>query len=272
MTPLLTMLVSGAAVAFWICGPLAVIGGLGMVLSRKAVHSALFLALTMVNLGVIYASQDAPFLFVVQIIVYTGAIMMLFLFVVMLVGVDRTESAVETIKNHRWASIAATLGFAILVVAGLGQAITSGVVGLDDANTAHGGNVQGIAALLFNRYVFAFEATAALLITAAVGAMVLAHGERLRPKPTQKQIAEKRMADYAATGAHPGAGPNPGVFARHNSILTPALRPDGSVEPASISQTLLDRAPLPDHEELSAPTRSAFAELEAGTSGKDEEE
>ncbi len=83
---------TGETVTFWVCASLAVLGALGMVLSRKAVHSALFIALTMINLAVLYVAQDALFLGMVQVIVYTGAVMMLFVFVLMVVGVDASDS------------------------------------------------------------------------------------------------------------------------------------------------------------------------------------
>jgi len=73
---------------FWLCGGLAVLGAIGMLISHKAVHSALWVALTMINLAVLYVLQSAPFLGVAQVVVYTGAVMMLFLFVLMIVGVD----------------------------------------------------------------------------------------------------------------------------------------------------------------------------------------
>ena len=272
MTPLLVPMATGAQAAFWICAPLMVIGAIGLVLSRKAVYSALCLALVMVCLAVQYAAQDAPFLFVVQIIVYTGAILMLFLFVVMLVGVDTTESIVETLKGHRIAATLAGLGLLILLILAVGSAITGDPVGLADANAANGGNVQGLAALIFTRYIIAFEATAALLITAALAAMVLAHGERLRPRIGQTARAAARIDAYAKTGAHPGARPNSGVFARHNSIDTPALLPDGTVAEESVSQVLLERTALPDVGDLGKPTSAAFRAIEAATSGKDEEE
>jgi NADH-quinone oxidoreductase subunit J len=101
--------------------------------------------------------------------------------------------------------------------------------------------VQGLAQLLFSDYVFAFEATSALLITAAVGAMVLAHRERLTPKPTQAMQAAQRMRDYAEHGKHPGPLPSPGVFARHNAVDTPALLPDGSPAESSVSRVLAAR-------------------------------
>jgi NADH-quinone oxidoreductase subunit J len=103
------------------------------------------------------------------------------------------------------------------------------------------GNVAGLAQLLFTKYVFAFEVTSALLITAALGAMVLAHRERLVPKPSQAELARKRMQDYASHGRHPGPMPNPGVFARHNAVDTPALLPDGSQAESSVSRVLSAR-------------------------------
>ena len=103
------------------------------------------------------------------------------------------------------------------------------------------GNVPGLARLLFSRYVFAFEATSALLITAAIGAMVLAHRERLTPKLTQADLANQRMRDYGDHGKHPGPLPSPGVYARHNAVDTPALLPDGSPSEISVSRTLQSR-------------------------------
>jgi NADH-quinone oxidoreductase subunit J len=231
-------------IVFWILAPIMVAAALGMVTVRKAVHSALLLAVVMVSLAMLYADQDAPFLFAVQIIVYTGAVLMLFLFVLMLVGVDSSDSLVETIRGQRAAAIVAGIVFAVLIITGITQTATSVVVGLKAANG--GGNITGLAALLFSRYVFAFEATSALLITAAVGAMVLAHRERLTPKPTQRQVVMERMRDYAEQGKHPGALPSPGVFARHNAVDTPALLPDGTPSELSVSHVMVARGVVRD--------------------------
>ena len=157
-----------------------VLAAIGMVLVRKAVHSALLLATVMICLAVQYAAQDAPFLFAVQIIVYTGAILMLFLFVLMLVGVDASDSLVETIRGQRLLAGIAFLGFGVLLVAAVGNAVYGNPTGLAEAQPD--GNPKGIAQLLFGKYVFAFEVTSALLITAAMGAMMLAHRERLTKK------------------------------------------------------------------------------------------
>ncbi|RCK69830.1 NADH-quinone oxidoreductase subunit J [Desertihabitans brevis] len=238
-----------------------VLGAVGMVLARKAVHSALCLAAVMICLAIQYAALDAPFLFAVQIIVYTGAILMLFLFVVMLVGVDSDDSFVETLRGQRVFAVLLGVGLVVLLVAGLGNAVVTGPAGLTEANAQYGGNVQGLAALVFVRWVWAFEATSALLITAAVGAMVLTHRERLAPRRDQRTRAAERMQAYAETGRHPGPLPTPGVFARHNAVDTPALLPDGSVAEDSVSATLRSRSRIRTPEELLAPMAQRHAEI-----------
>jgi NADH-quinone oxidoreductase subunit J len=273
-TPLLIPLVTGAAVAFWMLAPVMILGALGMILARKPVHSALCLAAVMISLAVQYAAQEAPFLFVVQIIVYTGAILMLFLFVLMLVGVDIRESLVETIKGQRTLAVLAGLGFGALLVFAVGNAIVGPTIGLRADNAENGGNTQGIAALLFNRYVFDFEATSALLITAAVGAMVLAHRERLTKRRTQADLAETRMQRYAESGQHPGPLPTPGVFARHNAVDTPALLPDGSVSELSVSATLRARGTVANSQDLIKPveqTVDAIADEQAPHTTEEEQ-
>ncbi|MFI7604776.1 NADH-quinone oxidoreductase subunit J [Micromonospora sp. NPDC049366] len=225
---------TGEAVTFWILAPLALLGGIGMVAARNAVHSALWLVLTMLCLGVFYVLQAGPFIGMVQIIVYTGAIMMLFLFVLMLVGRDASDSLIETLRGQRAAAIALGLGFAGLVGGGLYRALegTTGA-GLDQANAE--GNVQGIARLLFTKYVFAFELTSALLITAAVGAMVLAHIER-RKEDRLDQPATMRAR--FRPGNYPGPKPGPGVFATSSSVATPARLPDGRLTERSTPDIL----------------------------------
>jgi NADH-quinone oxidoreductase subunit J len=216
-----------------------VLAALGLLFVRKAVHAALLLAVVMMSLSVLYAVLDAPFLFAVQIIVYTGAILMLFLFVLMLVGVDASDSVVETIRGQRVLAIVGGLLLGLVLVLGVAQLSLGTAIGLTQANGP--GNIQALADILFSRYVFAFETTSALLITAAVGAMVLAHRERLTPKPTQASLAAQRIRDYADKGLHPGPLPPPGVFARHNAVDTPALLPDGTTAEASISRVLRAR-------------------------------
>jgi NADH-quinone oxidoreductase subunit J len=247
---------TGEAVVFWILGPVALAGALGMVLSRNAVHSALWLVTTMLSLGVFYVVQEAPFLGAVQIIVYTGAIMILFLFVLMMVGRDSSDSVVETLRGQRVAAIVLGIGFAGLVGAGIGRATQDlPAEGLDAVQGGDTSNIEAIAELLFTRYLLAFEVTSALLITAALGAMVLAHIER-EPgsRRTQKELSRARFL----TTDRPQTLPGPGVFARANSVAAPALLPDGRVAEDSFATGIepaeVDQMPRPTgREQLGSP-------------------
>ena len=228
-------------VMFWILAPIAVLAALGMLLVKKAVHSALLLAWVMITLAIFYIAQDALFLGIVQIVVYTGAVMMLFLFILMLVGVDSSDSLKETIPGLRPIAITAAIGFGGLLTSLIGRAtLGHEAYGLAQANSS--GNVQGLAQLLFSDYVWPFEVVSALLITAALGAMVLAHHQRAVARPTQREsaIARFRTGSLASAAGLPG----PGVFARHNAVDVPALLPDGSPAPTSISATLKARGDM----------------------------
>jgi NADH-quinone oxidoreductase subunit J len=236
---------TGESGIFWFLAIVSVAAALGMIFMRKVVYSALLLAVVMLSLAVFYAVNEAPFLAFVQVIVYTGAVLMLFLFVIMVVGVSSTESMVETIKGQRVAAGIAGIGFGVLLILGIGNATLPPAMGLKSAN-ADGGNVMGLARLLFGSntrphntmsgYIFAFEVTSALLITAALGAMVLAHRERLTPKPTQRELSEARMkSDHVSTL------PAPGTYARHNAVDMPALLPDGSMSELSVSPVIARR-------------------------------
>jgi NADH-quinone oxidoreductase subunit J len=143
MTP--DVVSTGEAVAFWILGPIALAVALGMVFARNAVHSAMCLAVTMLSLGALYMAQGAPFLGFVQIIVYTGAVMMLFLFVLMLVGRDSSDSVVEVLRGQRAAALLFGVGLAVLLVAAVGRAFTDVTpVGLAANGDNWNGNVPGI--------------------------------------------------------------------------------------------------------------------------------
>jgi len=220
--------------AWWILAIVAVGAAIGMIFTRRAVHCAVLLAVVMLILAAMYAMQGAPFLAFVQVIVYTGAVLMLFLFVMMIVGVSSADSIIETIKGQRfWAALA---GIALLVLltivvghAAIGPAAPSGP---RDSSA----NVNDLATLIFTKYVFPFEVTSALLITAALGAMVLAHRERTTPKPTQRMLSRQRVAS-----GRPSPLPGPGTYARHNAVDMPALLPDGSPSRLSVSGVLASR-------------------------------
>jgi NADH-quinone oxidoreductase subunit J len=230
------------ALLFWFLAPVAVIAALGLLFAKSAVHAALALAVVMLSLAAFYTAEDAPFLAVVQVIVYTGAVLMLFLFVLMLIGVDSLDSLTETLRGQRAAAMVIGLAFAILLVAAL-----AGSLGGFDSTSVEGsevgiGNVAGIANLLFSRYVFAFEATSALLITAGLGAMVLAHRDPSAAKRTQKEQMEARAS---RGGSGVGPLPGPGIYADHNAVDTPALLPDGGLAPTSVPDYLQVSAARP---------------------------
>src|SRR5712691_1226897 len=149
---------------FWVLAVIAVAAALGMILTRRSVHCAVLLAVVMLILAGMYAMQGAPVLAFVQVIVYTGAVLMLFLFVIMIVGVTSADSVIETIRGQRLAAGVAGIGLLVLLSLIVGQAVIgpAAKTGSNFGST----NVSGIAALIFTRYVFPFEVTSALLITA----------------------------------------------------------------------------------------------------------
>ena len=222
-------------VTWWVLAVLAVGAALGMILARRVVYCAVLLAVVMLILAAMYAMQGAPFLAFVQVIVYTGAVLMLFLFVMMIVGVSAADSIIETIKGQRlWAALAG-IALLVLLILVVGHAVIGPAAPSGPRNGS--ANVNQLATLIFTKYVFPFEVTSALLITAALGAMVLAHRERTSPRPTQRTLSRRRVAS-----GRPTPLPGPGTFALHNSVDTPALLPDGSTSRLSISGVLANRA------------------------------
>ena len=172
-------------VIFWVLAPVSVGAAVLMLFQRNAVHSALLLIVNFFCLAVFFLLLEAPFLFVVQIIVYAGAIMVLFLFVIMLLGVSREETLVERLKGQRWLAVTLGVGLALEVffAVRLGIGVSRGVIPEFTA-VNEGGNVQALAKVLFTDYVFPFEVTSILLIVAAVAAMVLARRQEAAPAPT----------------------------------------------------------------------------------------
>ena len=163
-------------VVFWVFAPVSVASAIGMLVMRNAVHAALFLIVNFFTIAVMYLLLDAPFLFAVQIIVYAGAIMVLFLFVIMLLGVDRGDDLRERLMAQRPLALALAAAFVIEVTlavrAGIGFA-TKAPDGFDAVNDP--GNAQAVARVLFRDYFLPFEVTSVLLIIAAVATMVLGH-------------------------------------------------------------------------------------------------
>ena len=175
---------------FWILAPISVAAAIGMVLARNAIHSALFLVVNFVTIAVFYLVLGSPFLFVVQIAVYAGAIMVLFLFVIMLLGVDRSESLYENIRGHRVLSVVLVVGVLLEIITAvrLGMGVGStGAPGWGAVN--EGGNPQALARVLFSDYFLPFEVTSILLIVAAVAAMVMTR-QRLKAVPSASDASK----------------------------------------------------------------------------------
>jgi NADH-quinone oxidoreductase subunit J len=179
-------------IAFWVIAPISVGSAAAMVLARNAVHAALFLIVNFFTLAVFFLILGSPFLFVVQIIVYAGAIMVLFLFVLMLLGVAREVPLVEHIRGQRVLAALFGVGLVVEIVLALrlGVGFSQGAV----PDFAQARTVQALARVLFNSYFFPFEVTSVLLIVAAIGAML--HGRR-------------RIADEETLDAEPAPGDEP---------------------------------------------------------------
>jgi NADH-quinone oxidoreductase subunit J len=227
---------TGETVLFWVLAPLMVLAALGLVFSRKAVYAAVSVIFVMIALAFLYVAQEATFLGVAQVVVYTGAIMMLFLFVLMLVGVDASDSLVETLRGQRWIGLLGGVGLAVVLG---GVAVTATMAdpqGLAAPNADT--NPVGVARVLFSDFVLTMELTGALLITAALGALTLTHRERLGVRRGQREVADAKMAAYAASGARITPLPPPGQYARHTGADVAALGPDGRPVPDSVPRVL----------------------------------
>ena len=223
---------TGEEVLFWVLAPIMVLAALGLIFARRTVYAAMSVIVVMVSLAVMYVAQEAPFLGVVQVIVYTGAVMMLFLFVLMLVGVDASDSLAETIAGQRWVALLLGTGLAAVLVGVVLTASDMAPAGLAEANAAT--NPVGVARIIFGDFVFALEVVGILLITAAVGAIVLTHQRRLVRRIGQKERADARVA----TGASLTPLPAPGVYARSNAMDVPAIGPGGRPLEHSVPRVL----------------------------------
>jgi NADH-quinone oxidoreductase subunit J len=222
----------GEAALFWVIAPLMVLAAVGLLVARRAIHAAICVVFVMVSLAMLYIAQDAPFLGIVQIVVYTGAVMMLFLFVLMLVGVDASDSLAETIRGQRWIGLVFGIGLGAALIGIVTRARYAPATGLAEANADS--NPVGVARLVFGDFVFAFEVVGVLLVTAALGALVLTHRQRLIRRVGQRERADQRVA----AGGTLAPLPAPGVYARTNAMDVPALDPQGRPIESSVSRVL----------------------------------
>jgi len=257
---------TGETVLFWVLAPIMVLGALMLLFSRRAVYAAMSVVVVMLCLAAMYIAQEAPFLGVAQVVVYTGAIMMMFLFVLMLVGVDASDSLHETIKGQRWLGVLAGIGLAVLIGAVVLRANGPRPTGLAGANADT--NPVGVARLIFSDYVFAMELTGLLLIIAAVGAITLTHRERLQKKASQQEVLEARMAAYGAGETRVGQLPAPGVYARSNAADLPALSATGEPINESVPRVLRIRGQGRTIGDVSPETVEAVARARTGEKGR----
>jgi NADH-quinone oxidoreductase subunit J len=164
------------AITFVLAAVIVLGGAIGVVIARNPVHSALMLVMTLFGVAVLFVAQGAHFLAAVQVIVYAGAIVVLFLFVIMLLGVDREEAVqAEPLRGQRPAAIVVgLLSLGLFLFLGITAHWATGAVSVAGSASGVGSNVEKLARSLFTRYLLPFELTSALLVIAVVGAVVLA--------------------------------------------------------------------------------------------------
>lgn len=224
-----TILFAGVALICTACG-------IGLLVSRRAVTAATNMIGIMIGLAVLYIAGEAPFLGVTQIVVYTGAVMTLVLFVIMLVGVGGDEPVTATgSPANKW--VVGLLGVAMigLLAAAVWRSAVPAAVGLDSGRAAA---PEELAASLFGAHVVTMEITGVLLVIAAVGALTLTHRQRIRRRQTQRDRMNATMRAFADKGVHPGQHPMPGVYAATNTAAAPALGADGVELESSVPRVL----------------------------------
>ncbi|MFC5369725.1 NADH-quinone oxidoreductase subunit J [Arcanobacterium bovis] len=208
----------------------------GLLITRRAVYTVISVIFVMVGFAFLYTMLEAPFMGVAQVVVYTGAILMMFLFVLMLIGVDSADSGHETLKAQRPVAFLGGLGMLAIMVALVFKTKWPDALGLELANAE--GNPIGVAKLIFSNHVLTLELTGTLLIVAALGAMTLTHRDRVSERQTQEALAHQKMRDFVEAGVHPGQLPNPGVYAESNSSTNPSLTAYGQPLENSVNRVL----------------------------------
>ncbi|WP_188043362.1 NADH-quinone oxidoreductase subunit J [Changpingibacter yushuensis] len=254
---------TGEAILFWVIAVVMVVLAVyGLLITRRAVYSAGCIIVIMVCLAVLYTMLEAPFMGVVQVLVYTGAILMMFLFVLMMIGVDAADSTHETLRMQRPVAIVAGIGFVVILAGAVLSAVTPDAVGMADANSPT--NPEAIAQSIFGSHVLTMELTGTLLIVAALGAMTLTHRESPRKKLSQAELADAKMEAFVQTGRHIGQKPPTGVFAESNSAANPALTVGGEEVADSVPRVLRIRGQARSVAEISPVTaaRAASGELD----------
>lgn len=215
---------TGEAVLFTCTAIVMVVCALGVLFFKKAAYAAISMVGVMLGLAVLYLTQQVPFLGVVQIVVYTGAIMMLFLFVIMMIGLGATDDYATQSRGSIIAAVIAGLGLAVIIAATLGHTkFTADAKGLVPADPYSNEPIESLATTLFSQHWLTMEVAGALLITAAIGAMLLTHSDNLGPKISQEETAKAKMRAFAESGRRIGQLPAPGVYAHTNAADVPAI-------------------------------------------------
>ncbi|MDN6428402.1 MAG: NADH-quinone oxidoreductase subunit J [Propionibacterium sp.] len=223
---------TGEAILFWCVATVMVVCALGVLFFRKAAYSAISMVGVMLGLAILYVAQGAPFLGSVQVVVYTGAIMMLFLFVIMMIGIGATDDYRRQRRGNIVAASLGGVGLAVVLVGILGHTQMPEAKGLGGADPYSNEPVTALATTLFRDHWFSMELSGVLLITAAIGAMLLTHTDRLGPAVNQHSTARAKMRAFKESGRRIGQLPAPGVYATSNAVDVPAIAGDtlGPVE------------------------------------------
>jgi NADH-quinone oxidoreductase subunit J len=224
---------------FAVAAAIIIAGAVGVVVARNPVHSALMLVMTLFGVAVLFVLQRDPFLAAVQVIVYAGAIVVLFLFVIMFLGVDREENiATEPLRGQRPLAI----GLVVLATTGLlllGEVSrwTTGAPHVAGVDAGKESNVYLLGRSVYTTYLFPFEATAALLVIAVVGAVVLAR----RPPATSNPVDEP--GDPTAA---PADDPDPAADAAPAAPVTTAPATNGAAATAAATTAAADPVGSPE--------------------------
>ena len=229
----------GETILFAVVALIAVTCGLGLLTAKRAVSAAANMIGIMICLAVLYITSEAPFLGITQIVVYTGAVMTLVLFVIMMVGVGGEEPMAGTGPPAvTWAVAALGAGLAVILAAVVWRSVLPIATDEGGGVLANPSEPSALALVLFGDHVVIMELTGVLLIIAAVGALTLTHRQRIRPRMTQRVQMEAKMRAFADKGLHPGQKPMPGVYAATNAAAAPALGAEGTALAESVPRVL----------------------------------
>jgi len=251
---------TGETILFGVVALITVVCGLGLLTAKRAVSAAANMIGIMIGLAVLYVAGEAPFLGMTQIVVYTGAVMTLVLFVIMMVGIGGGEAGSDAGSSAgRWVIALLGVGLVAVLAAVVWRSAIPSASGLQGGDAAV---PSALAGVLFGDHVVTMELTGVLLVIAAVGALTLTHRQRIRPRMTQRDQVDARMRAYAEEGAHPGQKPMPGVYAATNAATAPALSADGDALVESVPRVLRVRDQGLD---LSEASPEAGAAQRAGT-------